>query len=769
MTASQVVVGKGAPIRKTVGVDALFVLALSALGLVGLHSVYGGFLFLIVGIAGTLIGIAISEFAYRLRQPVLAEVAVALLAFLLLGGATTAGRGLLARLIPTPATIEALGHVGIYGWKDLLTTAPPVGDSANLLAIPYVVGLLAGVAGSSLARRTRSIWIPLLAPIGVLTLGILFGAPQPSSLLLQGAVFAAVATLWLVIRAERTRVAVGHRSRKSRYLRGAALLVTAAAAAAFVGPVLPGADSHARVVLSRYVAPSFQSSQEPSPLAAFRRFVRNGALYSKVLFTIAGVAPGSVVRIATMDEYDGVTWGFGSSVGSASSGTDVFRAYGSTIQGPGAGPVIAATVRIGALGGVWLPEIGEISTISFTGADAAALGSAFRYDTTTETAADIVGVRPGDSYQLTSLASTPTPAASVLDRAAAGNDRLVINGVPQVVAADAQSWSASANGPYAKVMAVAQHLRTTGYFSDGLESPPLSLSGNNAGRLVTFLQGNSLVGSLIVGDGEQYAATFALMANALGVPARVVLGATVLKTGIVHGSDVMPFVEIELAGLGWEPISLDEFMNASRLAHETPPQARPSAPTVAPVAPAVSSVLHSPLLGQMPGAPSSDASHFAHRALRHFRLPGWVFVSLTWGVPVVALFGLSGATILAMKRRRRRGRRLALTTDLQVAGAWSELVDGAIDLGLAVPRFRTRSEQARRLGEPGATGLAARGDASVFGPGRPGEDEVLGYWSDVEELLGDLRRHLGRFARWRATFSLRSFRTSSSTAGGNAS
>ena len=735
-------------------VDAAFVMVLSGLGLIGFAPVYGGDAYLVAGGAGVLLGVAITELAGRLRQPVLTEAAVTVLAFLLLGGATNT----VGALIPSAHSITTLGHVGVYGWKELLTTAPPVGSASDLLAIPYIAGLVGGVAGQSLARRTRAVAAPLLGPGMVLALGILFGARQPESLLLQGSLFGVLALVWTVLRYQRTRVMLaGRRFNRDRFVLSGGVLAVVGLLAGIVGPHLPGAGSHPRVVLSTYVSPPFLANQEPSPLAGFRQYVRQSPLYDQTLFTVSGLAPGSEVRIATMDAYNGLAWGFGADTGSARTSGDVFRRYGTTIQTAAAGRPVHAKVVVGRLDGAWLPEVGELSHISFSGPASARLAASFRYDTDTETAAVPLGLSAGDTYSLTASVPSPVSSTQVLDGAAPGTAQIPVENAPSVVQADASTWAADAKGPYARVMAIATHLRTTGYFSDGLENPPLSVAGHSNGRLARFLQGGGLVGSEIVGDGEQYAATLALMANSVGVPARVVLGATVGAGGVVRGADVQPWVEVDLSGLGWQPIYVSSFMNPSRKAHQTPPKPAPNQPSAAPVQPPVASALHSPLQGGLPGAASGSSSHFAPPVVHRSHIPAWVVTTATVVGAVLAAVVAFTALMVGMKARRRRRRRRAPTPAGRVAGAWSELMDRCRDLGVAVPGDRTRAEQASSVEVVDLLDLARRGDASIFGPGDPSESEVADYWSSIEQAARQVGSGSSLRRRWQARVSLRSF------------
>jgi hypothetical protein len=729
--------------------DAFFVTALSALGLLGFRSIYGGHGYLIVGMAGVVLGVAITELASRLRQPVLAEAVIAALAFLLLGGAT------INNLVPSLHTITTLGHVGIYGWKELLTSQPPVGSTADLLAIPYIVGLISGVAGQSIARRTRLVAVPLVGPALVLALGILFGARHPASRAQPGSLFGALALLWAVVRFQRTRVSLsGTGQSRSRLLLGAAVLAATGLAAGFIGPHLPGSASRSRVVLSKYVTPPFQANQEPSPLAGFRQYVPYGPLHSKTLFTVSGLAPGTPIRLSTMDAYNGVAWGFGADTASMQAQGDEFLRYGSTIETTASGRPLQATVTVGAYPGPWLPAVGDLSHISFSGPNAGALTDNFRYDTGTETSVEPGGLTSGQSYTFTAY----VPAAvdpSALGSASAGDTQIPVEGAPTVLASDANSWAGSGSA-FSRVMALATHLKTTGFYSDGLEIPPLSLAGHSNGRLSRFLRGGGLVGSEIVGDGEQYAATLALMANSIGVPARVVLGATVGQGGVVTGADVEPWVEIDLAGYGWQPIYASAFMNPNRKAQETPPKPAPDQPSAEPVQPPVASALHAPLSAGLPGAQSTSVSHFASALHRPWRLPAWVVDTAVPVLSLVALLAAYSGLIVGLKLRRRRQRRRAATTAGRVAGAWNELIDVCRDLGVDVPAARTRREQAVAVATGDLTGLAYSGDAAVFGPGQPSDADADAYWSMTQAAAGSLMGGLGWAQRLKVRVSLRS-------------
>lgn len=110
---------------------------------------------------------------------------------------------------------------------------------------------------------------------------------------------------------------------------------------------------------------------------------------------------------------------------------------------------------------------------------------------------------------------------------------------------------------WAAVTAAAEFMRTSGAYSDGTSpSDARYLPGHSAGRLTAFLTDPKQ----IVGNDEQYAATFALVANQLGMPARVVLGAVVPEGGTVRGQDVHAWVEVHDASGEWLAVPSTVFM-----------------------------------------------------------------------------------------------------------------------------------------------------------------------------------------------------------------
>jgi hypothetical protein len=286
----------------------------------------------------------------------------------------------------------------------------------------------------------------------------------------------------------------------------------------------------------------------------------------------------------------------------------------------------------------------------------------------------------------------------------------------------------TATTPMGKVLALATYLRDNGRYSNGGGAQSVIAAGHGSGRLTSFLEGKE-----IIGDDEQYAATMALLANAVGVPARVSLDGTVEANGTVYGKDVRADVELDTAEYGWATLPASQFTGTKSPQLQTqqvtpPPQpvkvVPPRRSDAAPVAAANSSSTVSRT------APPPSGTGFA--------IPAIVLVLLKYaGTPVLALAAL-GAMLIALKTARRRRRQSSGPPSARVAGAWRELVDLGRDLGIAPAGGRasvlTRREfaaQAEAHGLPEAKAVAVAADAAVFGPGDPDEAAVAGVWQLV--------------------------------------
>lgn len=745
--------------------DAVFVLVLTALALYGLRSTFSGHHYLVVGLVGALIGVALCTLVTWLRWPVWTLVLLVPAGFFLFGAALVFPDAALGGALPTGTAVHQLAAVLGDGWKQLLTTLPPVAGDGRLLAIPYVLGLLSGATSACAAQRSRSRFAPWMAPALVLAAVILLGTSQASARLWQGIGFGCLVVCWAGARRPGGKP-LTLRPRPGglqRLVIGAVVLAIAGAGAAWLGPRLPGGDGH-RVVLRDYVKPPFDVAAYASPLVGFRKYTKNAKkLYDQQLFTVTGLPDGAPLRIATLDDYDGSVWGATNGIVPTGPGEpiDAFQRVGSRISSPASGRPVSLRVKIDAPyaaaadANPWVPTIGTTRSIVFTGRRVGALDDSFRYNLATGTGAVAARLSGGDGFRV----HATVPGTGLPKDAAPYGAPTLGEAQDSFVASRATQWSAKVSGVLAQVDAVARYMRDNGAYSDGGPGEAQYLPGHSISRLTNFLNLPQLVG-----DDEQYAATFALICNYLGLPARVVLIADDIAGGVVRGKNIHTAVEVHVRSgnvASWATIPRNQFMpDQNKKPNKQPPRTLQDANAA--IVPPPNPV-RAPSTLDEPDRPDQNTQHLG-KARKHTggALSGWLGTLLRWGgIPLGSIL-LICALIVAAKWRRRMLRRSRGPVPNRFDAGWRELVDWARDLGATVPRGRTRAEQADALvGRPAgdrAAPLAAAADAGVFGPGDPPPHAAAAYWQQVDAVRHAMARNAGRFGRVRAALNLRSLR-----------
>lgn len=744
--------------------DAAFILALTGIAIFGLRSTFSGHTYLVTGMLAALIGIALAALVSALRLPTWLLAPLLVLAYFVFGGVLVFRNEAPGHVLPSKQVVQDLGTVLVDGWKQLLTTLPPVAGTGRLLAIPYLIGLLAGGIAACIAQRTRTRFAPALPPGLALAAVLLLGTAHPAARLWQGIAFGCVVVAWAALRGPVARpvTARGTSVAPQRLVIGVLVLAVAGAGAAWLGPRLPGAGTH-RVVLRNYVKPPFDIAAYPSPLVGFRKFTKDAnLLYDQTLFNVRGVPKGVSVRIATLDDYDGSVWGATNGLLPNGPGAplDAFQRVGSRIATDVSGRKVSATITIAAPYAAasdlnaWVPIVGTLRSVTFRGKDAHSHEEAFRYNLATGSGVVAERLAAGDRIHLDAI----VPHTGMPSDAAPYGTPTLDASVDSFVASRANQWSAKATGVIAQTQAVARYLRDNGAYSDGGPGEGQYLPGHSIGRLTAFLNASQLVG-----DDEQYAATYALICNYLGLPARVVLLAQPEANGVVQGKDVHAAVEVHVRtgnSAKWVLIPNSQFMpDRTKKPNKQPPQTIQNAHAA--VVPPPNPV-HPPSTLDEPDRPQQNTQHLGKLHQRHAGgLAGWVSVLLYGAAPVGGLL-LICAVIVGLKWRRRVRRRTRGAVPDRFDAGWREFVDRARDLGATVPPSSTRYEQARSLAaRPGvdrATGLAAAADAGVFGPGDPPPEAAAAFWHHVDAACRALTRDAGRLGRLRAALNLRSLR-----------
>lgn len=789
---------------RRLGAGALYVFSMAALAAVAAWPIYRSGAFVAVVLAGVVAGAAVAvagvSFAWRgwLSAVVTAGVIVVLGVVL----AVPPSAGGLAGW--TGAVADVLSGA-VFGWKDLITVELPVGVYRNLLVPSLIVFVIGTVSALRLAWSGRA-FSTVVVGIAVVVFGIAFGRPSTSAPLLigNGAIPAPIETLvgvlsvlfslaWLAGHARELRrealrrAASGTGLRMSRRRSGSdgrravlagVMVLAAVTAGAIAGPVL--VQAQAREVLRSGVDPLVTITRAVSPLSQYRSIVTTES-EDDVLFRVTtdGQLPERV-RLATLTAYDGEI--YRSLEDQSDPAQAPFIRIPST-RDAGPGERVSMTVTIDQLRGIWLPTAGRVRGIVFSGDNAASLTDSFYYSPESQAAVQTTsaGLRQGDGYTLSAVVA---PTAALAAVSAPGSPAGVI-APPESLVTWLEQQEVTADG--AGLAEAIARLRERGYLSHALaasrEDPPAwmrelegyapepSPAGHSLARIDAMFQqmlareadagatasGSSLVAA--VGDDEQFAVAAALVAEQLGFPSRVVVGARLDSTdaalpvcegGECRATDLAAWVEVRSSDGEW--VSVDVTPQYA-LPLDTDVRRQRDPEVVTEVRPETAEEVVAPEPVRQQAASDEDEAPVA------------VDLSALWAA--LRLGGLSAlgiaivlgpfVTVVGAKALRRRRRRAEGSPSARIVGGWDEFVDAAVDHGRPAPGAKTRSELALLYPTPQSAALARHADHAAFS--RTGADAASAdaFWSSVDEE----RRALGIGTPWwrraLAAVSLKSF------------
>ncbi|MFK0242703.1 transglutaminaseTgpA domain-containing protein [Microbacterium sp. NPDC090281] len=735
------------------GATALLVVT----ALIGFWPTFAGPTFLPAVVGGILIGLAIAAVATWRRWGILIITALTVGAYFVFGGALALPQTAILGFIPTLETLQKLALGTVTAWKQMLTTVAPVAAADGHLVVPFLLALVVTTLTASLALRLSQVaWA--LIPAGVLLmLVIALGTPEPAFPLVQGLVFAVVSMSWLALRQlwapQNTAVSVSEvdpsraaHMRTRRLLAGVAVLAIAGgagvAASAVATPTQP------RHVFRDVIIPPFDIRDYPSPLQAFRKNVRDEA--DKTLFTVQGLPKGARVRTAVMDQFDGMVYNVTDGGATSSS---AFTPLRSNMSPDAAGVPVTLNIAIDTYRGVWVPTAGELSEISFSGADAEQLRRSTYVNTATGTAVATTKLTKGDEYTVDAVMPT-VPDDEQLAEVEFGKVSMPKpSNVPEELTALAAETVSGAETPIEQVRALENLLAKEGFFSHGLEGEVISRAGHTAERISTLIGGEQMIG-----DDEQYAVAMALLAGQIGIPARVVMGyypdeeqageAVFAATG----DNVHAWVEVNFEGIGWVTFNPTPPEDQVPNDQNTKPRVDPKPQVLQPPPPPQEPVDLPPTL--------PDDREGEDESLNIAGIIGAILAIGGISLAVIALLASPFIVIGAWKAAKRRSRRAAARTADRISGGWDELTDRAVDYGARLTPGGTRTEEAAvvasALTVPQVTALAERADADVFGPAEPSPNDVESFWHEVDEIVGGLGKDAGFWKRIKARLSLRS-------------
>jgi hypothetical protein len=728
---------------------------LLSVGVVGFWPTFGSAAYLPAAVGGLVLGLAIAAAGARWRWGVLAVAGATLGAYIGFGTALALPHAGLLGVFPTIESLRRLAVGVVTAWKELLTTVAPVGAGDNHLIVPFLLTLVAAVLTGSLALRLQHAAWALLPAAAYLAAQIALGTAEPAAPLVQGALFALVAVVWLAVRQAwrpaNAAVAVGGSGEPKgmaarRLLAGAAVLALATVAGVATNAV--AASDGPRYVLRDVVIPPFDVRQYPSPLQAFRGYVRD--FPEEALFTASGLPEGARMRLATMDAYNGTVYNVAEDGAGASS---AFTPVRSAMSPDAEGASATIEVVIGGLGGVWLPEAGAVRSITFEGSRAEELRRAAYYNDATGTGVVTAKLAAGDAYTFETVLPEEPSDERLADEAFAPLRMPKQEGVPPELAEIASEIVADAATPIEQARALEQTLSQDGFFSHGLEGQVLSRAGHGAERIMTLLRGDQWIG-----DDEQYAVAMALLAGQLGMPARVVMGFypdeddAGGKVFTATGETLHAWVEVAFEESGWvvfDPTPPEDQVPTDQT---TKPRADPKPQVLQPPPPEQQPVDLPPTVPDERGAEDEENPLGA--------ILGIIALVLAGVIGVLAVLLAPFVVIGMLKAARRRRRREAERPADRISGGWDELIDRASDYGTPVRRGLTRTEDAAVVStafeEPQVATLARRADAEVFGPSDPTPDDIEAFWREVDGIVGGMGQRAGFWRRVRARLAVRS-------------
>jgi hypothetical protein len=446
---------------------------------------------------------------------------------------------------------------------------------------------------------------------------------------------------------------------------------------------------------------------------------------AQVLFRTDGPPTGERWRLVGLTRYDGRSW----------MPAGDYRPAARRLAPDQGGATRRHQVTIEQLRSPWLPVPDRpLAITAEVSVDRA--GSGLLLDTVPLT---------GFRYEVEAAAGE-RPAPDLAARAvqpAAGP--VLVDGVvvPAGLVEKAVAYTAGARNDYERAALLAAGLRRDHPFD------PEAPGGHSLVVLERFVEPGT------PGSEEQFVAAYAVMAAAVGLPVRVVVGFELQEAA--PGSEattagVRAWPEVHFEGHGWTafdplPGSRDPVSGIGERAAAPPPAgAAPVPPTTAPPPPTTVP----PASDDEPDAGGDGAAGLA------------LAVPAAVGLPVV-LVAAYVAAVLALKRRRRRRRR-AEGPDRAVTGALTTAVETLVDLGARPSPSHTNRELVavgRSVvgdGNRSLDRLAELATAAVFARDEPAEHDADTAWSCLAAFERDAAGTVGR-TRWaRSRLSPRSLR-----------
>jgi transglutaminase-like putative cysteine protease len=658
---------------------------------------------------------------------------------------------LTARGIPTPAAIRA--------WTDALLDAPEILKSSTTPVVPVEGALLLALIviwSSNAAAHWSATRLDgtLGAVVPTLALFVALNALGDGPYAFTSALYAGAIAVFLMVQhhlalSERRSWFHARPQRRSRLLvGGAATIVAIAIVAAIVGPSLPTAQSAGLIDYQEWGEGRGGSGsvQIVSPLVSIGDQLNNPD--ATEVFTV--LSPTATYwRLVALDNYDGDVWGLQDTTA---------RAGFADPQG-GTTERIVQRFEMGPLGGPFLPAAFQVVDTQFLSDELSIHESAtlfqelpdggsydgLRYDVISElpypSETDLAGIRPVDPDDFDDLLALP-------------------DDFPERVRELAFDVTANARTPFEQAIALQDWFRDPDLFTYDTE-----IEGHDEDALAKFVLEERR------GFCEQFAGSYAAMARAIGLPARVAVGFTPGELGTdgryhVTTKNAHAWPEIYFDGLGWirfeptpgrfEPTPTDFNGDGD---DPNPGNGGPGASASTTTTIGGPTTTRDPSATTRPrpsfpidaGPSGSGDSTDPSGSTDVLRRVGAVVASIALvGGMLFGAIGLGGII-----RRRRRSH--AATARDRIIGAWAQAMERLAEVGIHRRPAATPVEFAMR--EAPAAGIGSAGPAllalshlhtdALFSLESPDDEAADAAWSHVASIEESIVRSTRRTARWR--------------------
>lgn len=552
------------------------------------------------------------------------------------------------------------------------------------------------------------LWAPFEATLpagGLFVFASLFGADQyrvPSTVLFLVSVLAFL----LLHRASRLEASAswirGDASRGSRSLvrAGVAVGVVAVLVGIAVGPLVPGARASAMVDW-KGLGSSSGTRVTLSPLVDIQSRLVNQK--NTEVFTVRSDVRANW-RLTALDSFDGRLW----------KASQRFSKVDSQLPGAGSTEAHTALVKqdftVDQLSQIWLPAAFEPRKV-----DILSKGPVTRWEPITATL--IVDKPSSDGLKYSVTSRLPTYEATDLRNSVAPPPQTISSqflslpgDFPARVRKLATDLTSGAATPYDKALALQNFFRQDGNFRYTLEVQ----KGHSDNRLEQFLFESR------AGYCEQFAGSYAAMARAIGLPARVAVGFT---PGDIDASDPTLFhvlgkhahawPEVYLTGYGWVPFEPTPGRGAPNAAYTGVSEQQDSPPLATIPNASTSTTITDPepipgatgAGGALPAEPvdggSTSTTAPGPQRSSGNGWAGWLLYTLAAIILVYV-----GAVMLGRRAWRALRRRRAASARAQIDLAWREAVESLGILGVSARsaetplEFADRARQRTRLEAP---------------------------------------------------------------------